>query len=427
MAYTTSNSGSDSKVKTCSKECLESFEAFQKLYDQQYEAFKKYHLQIIAYQVGLESVEARIVVHQKNEAVYEEAIALLKLEVQLRDTALVTLRQKLEKAEQEMDDLKLKLEKFETSSNNLAKLIGSQLHDNNKTGLGYGNHVNKCEANNSKSVSDEEDSPVNDKFKKSNGNHAVPPPYIGNYMPPRADLSCAGLVDSVYKCKVTELISNESKVETNVTKSCTHSIEKPKTDRPIECVERGENEKQAEKPTSFTQNPKVDRKDWNELKVQKLGLNFGFTKKVCFVCGSLSHLISDSTFHEDRMAKKSVIKNNVGHGIGQRETRPVLDNTARVNHQNKLTHLHPKRNFVPAAILTKSGQVPVNAAKQSSHKAAASVSAARRVNTAAPRPISRRIDSSTEEASLGEDDASKQERKNDTNEEFDAADEEQQQ
>nr|GEU64942.1 putative ribonuclease H-like domain-containing protein [Tanacetum cinerariifolium] len=39
-----------------------------------------------------------------------------------------------------------------------------------------------------------------------------------------------------------------------------------------------------------------------------------------------------------------------------------------------------------AAVLTKSGQVPVNAAKQSSHRAAASVSAAMRVNTAASRP-----------------------------------------
>nr|GEW20945.1 hypothetical protein [Tanacetum cinerariifolium] len=142
------------------------------------------------------------------------------------------LKNQLESALKEKDDLKLKLEKFETSSNNLAKLIGSQLDANNKTGLGYGNHVNGCEANDSKSVSDEEDSPVNDRFKKSNGNHAVPPPYTGNYMPPRANLSFAGLDDSVYKCKVTESISNESKVEINVTKSCTHSIEKPKTDRP---------------------------------------------------------------------------------------------------------------------------------------------------------------------------------------------------
>nr|GEW67968.1 hypothetical protein [Tanacetum cinerariifolium] len=59
--------------------------------------------------------------------------------------------------------------------------------------------------------------------------------------------------------------------------------------------------------------------------------------------------------------------------------------TARVNHQNKLTHPHLKRNIVPAAVLTKSGQVPVNAAKQSSQTAAASVSVARHVNTAASR------------------------------------------
>nr|GEV71240.1 ribonuclease H-like domain-containing protein [Tanacetum cinerariifolium] len=47
---------------------------------------------------------------------------------------------------------------------------------------------------------------------------------------------------------------------------------------------------------------------------------------------------------------------------------------------------HPKRNFVSSVVLAKSGQLLVNAAKQSSHRAAASVSAARHVNTAASRP-----------------------------------------
>nr|GEV17360.1 hypothetical protein [Tanacetum cinerariifolium] len=145
------------------------------------------------------------------------------------------------------------------------------------------------------------------------------------------------------------------------------------------------------------------------------------------------------------MAKKFVIKNNVGQGTGQRETRPVWDNTGRVNHQNKLTHPHPKRNFVPAAILTKCGQVPVNAARQSSHKAVASVNAARRVNTAAPRPnvnsvrpkttqdlviikliqrvkrLKRELKARTPPRKIQKG------RKYDTNEEFDAADEEQQQ
>nr|GFB15376.1 hypothetical protein [Tanacetum cinerariifolium] len=41
---------------------------------------------------------------------------------------------------------------------------------------------------------------------------------------------------------------------------------------------------------------------------------------------------------------------------------------------------------VEVLVLTKSGQVPINAAKQSSHRATTSVSAARRVNIAVTRP-----------------------------------------
>nr|GEW88987.1 hypothetical protein [Tanacetum cinerariifolium] len=81
---------------------------------------------VISYQTGLESVEARLLVYKQNESVFEEDIILLKLEVQLRDNALVSLRQTLKKAEQERDDLKLKLEKFQTSSKNLTELLASQ-------------------------------------------------------------------------------------------------------------------------------------------------------------------------------------------------------------------------------------------------------------------------------------------------------------
>ncbi|GJY87523.1 putative ribonuclease H-like domain-containing protein, partial [Tanacetum coccineum] len=42
-------------------------------------------------------------------------------------------------------------------------------------------------------------------------------------------------------------------------------------------------------------------------------------------------------------------------------------------------------NFVPTSVVTKSGQVPVNTAKQSSPRVAASISTARRVNTATPK------------------------------------------
>nr|GEW98927.1 retrovirus-related Pol polyprotein from transposon TNT 1-94 [Tanacetum cinerariifolium] len=86
-----------------------------------------------------ESVEARLLVYQQNEFVFEEDIKLIKLEVRLRDNALVVLRQKFEKVEQERDDLKLKLKKFQTSSKNLSQLLASQTND--KTGLGYNTQV----------------------------------------------------------------------------------------------------------------------------------------------------------------------------------------------------------------------------------------------------------------------------------------------
>nr|GEV32653.1 hypothetical protein [Tanacetum cinerariifolium] len=59
----------------------------------------------------------------------------------------------------------------------------------------------------------------------------VSPPYTGNYMPPRAELSFAGLDDSVFKSKVSETITGVPKIETNASKTSKDSLEKPKTIR----------------------------------------------------------------------------------------------------------------------------------------------------------------------------------------------------
>ncbi|GKF52093.1 hypothetical protein Tco_0148560 [Tanacetum coccineum] len=84
------------------------------------------------------------------------------------------------------------------------------------------------------------------------------------------------------------------------------------------------------------------------------------------------------------MVRKSML-NNMERVTGQREVRPVWNNAQRVNYQNKLTHPHPKRNFVPTTVLTKSGNVPVITAKQSSPRVVVSNSTARYVNTVACR------------------------------------------
>ncbi|GKA84523.1 ribonuclease H-like domain-containing protein [Tanacetum coccineum] len=51
-----------------------------------------------------------------------------------------------------------------------------------------------------------------------------------------------------------------------------------------------------------------------------------------------------------------------------------------------MTHPHPKRNFVPRAVLMKSGLKTLNTARQNSSRAAVSVNTARPINTAYPRP-----------------------------------------
>nr|GEU80587.1 hypothetical protein [Tanacetum cinerariifolium] len=60
---------------------------------------RKSKFDVLSYQTGLESVEARLVVYQQNKNVFEEDIKLLKLDVMLRDNALVELRKKFKKAE----------------------------------------------------------------------------------------------------------------------------------------------------------------------------------------------------------------------------------------------------------------------------------------------------------------------------------------
>ncbi|GKA74138.1 hypothetical protein Tco_0780440 [Tanacetum coccineum] len=225
------------------------------------------NLEIIAYQLGLESVEAQLVVHQKNEVVYEEKIAVLEFEVKDKSNAVTRLKNQLDETLREKDDLKAKLEQFETSFKNVNKLINSQLSSKDKTGLGYGDQLNENDSSGSEffnSVfdshsSDGDDNQINDRFKKGNRYHVVPPPLTRNYM--LVDLSFAGLDDFVYRptTNKTSLVELSLKIRNESVKP-----------------------KQTKKPRITTQNPKVDRRDWNGQMTKKLGLGYGFTKKACF-------------------------------------------------------------------------------------------------------------------------------------------------
>ncbi|GJX14046.1 putative ribonuclease H-like domain-containing protein [Tanacetum coccineum] len=124
---------------------------------------------------------------------------------------------------------------------------------------------------------------------------------------------------------------------------------------------------------THSKNPKVDKK----------GLGYGFTTKACFVCGSLSHLIKDYDFHEKRMAKQAELNNRMRKKSSKREIRPIGNNVQRVNHKNQ---------FVPIAVLTRTGTIPVSTvrasgtnnvstAKHNFNRQAVPTNAAMKVNT----------------------------------------------
>ncbi|GJU21955.1 hypothetical protein Tco_1155297 [Tanacetum coccineum] len=110
-------------------------------------------------------------------------------------------------------------------------------------------------------------------------------------------------------------------------------------------------EQDESKPKS--QGPKGNQRNWNNQKSQQLGSNFVMYNKACYVCRSFDHL--QYTCKQKRQLN------------GQREEKLVWNNARRVNHQNspRITHPNPKRHMVLRKILTRSGPISLNTARQS--------------------------------------------------------------
>ncbi|GKE14900.1 ribonuclease H-like domain-containing protein [Tanacetum coccineum] len=110
MAY--SNSGSDTKVKSCSKECVKSYAKLKKLYDEQIEQLGDASIEIKAYTLALAKVEAQLVCHQKNQLAYEEKIRFMKIDLDDKNDVLTYHKKLLAEAVKEKEELKTKLENF---------------------------------------------------------------------------------------------------------------------------------------------------------------------------------------------------------------------------------------------------------------------------------------------------------------------------
>ncbi|GJS55483.1 hypothetical protein Tco_0628845 [Tanacetum coccineum] len=175
--------------------------------------------------------------------------------------------------------------------------------------IGYGTQLNEM-SNNSKTdseislsvfdvrSSDEEFTPANDRSSKADGCHVVPPPIIGNFSIPRADISFAVNRDKVI---IEDWNSDDE-----------DDVSEVQTVSPVK--------------TNETQTVKT-RVDKIGQTSQKQGI--GFKKiKACFVCKSTDHLIKDCNFH-DKQSQEPKLKIVVQYG--PRADKPVWDNTKRGN------------------------------------------------------------------------------------------------
>ncbi|GKC64304.1 ribonuclease H-like domain-containing protein [Tanacetum coccineum] len=230
-----SNSGSNTEVTSCSKECEESYAKLKKLYDEQREQLGVASIEIQAYTQALKKVEAQLVCHQQNQLIYEEKIRFMKIDLDDKTNVLTYHKKLLAEAVKEKEELKTKLENFQSSSKGLSKLLNSQMSTRDKSRLGYGNQIHEGVLSYEKEVlesvfdswsSDVEDSPVNDRFAKVKGMHAVPPPMTGIYMLSKSDF---GIDESKFTYGPKQSKTSESNAKTSDTASCesNSSIETP--------------------------------------------------------------------------------------------------------------------------------------------------------------------------------------------------------
>ncbi|GJW50618.1 ribonuclease H-like domain-containing protein [Tanacetum coccineum] len=342
---------SDPEVKTCSKTCLKNYEALKKQYDDLLVKLSDTGFKAATYKRGLATLEGQIVKYREHEVLFSEEIALLKRSVGSKEYQMGLLRDELEKVKQEKEGFEFKIAKFDKSAKDLEQLLGCQITDKSKKG-----------------------SQLVDNNKKGLGYNAVSPPPTGLFAPPIIDLSHSGIEKfkepefEGYGVKVDKCVSETSPKEIKKTPDALiiedwvsddeeQDESKPKSEKKTviptvkkkEFVKAKQDDKTVRNTVKYaemyrSQKPRGNQRNWNNLKSQQLGNEFVMNNKACFACGSFNHLIKD--------CKRKVQK-------------PIWNNARRVNHHNshRMSYPHPKRNFVPKAVLMKTGMRPVNAAK----------------------------------------------------------------
>ncbi|GJR35585.1 putative ribonuclease H-like domain-containing protein [Tanacetum coccineum] len=301
-----------------------------------------------------ETNHALMAISSSNEQLsLNEKLTFQANEIYEKDEKLKRYRRIGMKAVKEKEQLQKTLDSWKDSSKNLWRLINSGMSSNSKLGLGFeiqsNNEVLSYEEEMNSSIfkCSKEDSvgkPLYSRFTKTNDFKGVPHPLSGDYTPtPQEEIDKSLYVygkkgpqepePNVSDDRSSEYSTCQSNDSAgSIGTSSEHSVD-PESEissvppevyvsTPITTNEKGVSDpkskevepscvshiKTPRQPIKDQATPKVNRKNWNAMMERELGEGYSFTKKKCFVCGSLSHLIKDCDYYEKKMAREAEFK-----------------------------------------------------------------------------------------------------------------------
>ncbi|GJX68346.1 hypothetical protein Tco_0304073 [Tanacetum coccineum] len=298
--------------KTCSKTCLKNYETLKKQCDDLLVKLNESEFKATTYKRGLATLEDQIITYKKNEVLFSEEIGVLKREVACKDYEINMLKSEFEKVKQEKDGIEFKIEKFDKASKDLDQLLGSQITDKCKKGLGYS---------------------------------VVPPPHPLIYnRPNKLDLSYSGL-DEFKEPEFKGYGPKDSEQESNVV--CDKKSDNSKENSEESLVE----EQVSQDTSSFVESsPKVDKETVFPVNKKKNQLESQLGMQRCIDHKGLEGIreigMKNYTYHQ----KKKVVSGN---------------NYNRVDnyYYAKTSHHRTHKNVTPRAVLLRTGLKPLSTAK----------------------------------------------------------------
>ncbi|GJS13410.1 putative ribonuclease H-like domain-containing protein [Tanacetum coccineum] len=284
------------------------------------------------YKRGLTTVEEQLVTYRKNEVLFSEEVAVLKREVACKDYEISVLKSEFEKVKQEKEGIEFKIEKFDNASKSLDKLLGSQITDKSKKGLGY---------------------------------NVVPPPHHLIYnAPTKLDLSYSGL-DEFKEPEFKSYGPRDSNLKSNIDKKLDNSKENTDDSLVKEQVSENENSSivsplNVDKETVFPADKKIEFvKPKNNEKPVRKSVNFDHVQINCHH-HQRKRMVSGNNYNSAHMnmvprailLKSGLTPLNTARPVYTAQPKPTVHSARSMSHFSKQAQSTDQRPFYKKTTLT---------------------------------------------------------------------------